>query len=53
MGNTFDASALHTYAPGDFAYLPPQQSHFGQAHGVTVVQLNGRGPFVINPGAPK
>jgi uncharacterized protein (TIGR02246 family) len=51
MGNAFDASALHTYGPGDFAYLPPRQSHFGQAHGVTVVQLNGRGPFAINAGA--
>jgi ketosteroid isomerase-like protein/quercetin dioxygenase-like cupin family protein len=53
MGNTFDASALHMYGPGDFAYLPPQQAHFGQAHGVTIVQVNGRGPFAINPGAPK
>jgi uncharacterized protein (TIGR02246 family) len=53
MGNTFDASALHAYGVGDFVYLPPQQSHFGQAHGVTVVQINGRGPFAINPGAPK
>jgi uncharacterized protein (TIGR02246 family) len=53
MGNTFDAAALRTYGPGDFAYLPPRQSHFGQAHGVTIVQVNGRGPFVINPGAPK
>lgn len=53
MGDTFDASALHTYGPGDFAYLPPQQAHFGQAHGVTIVQVNGRGPFKINPGAPK
>jgi uncharacterized protein (TIGR02246 family) len=53
MGNAFDASALRTYGPGDFAYLPPAQAHFGQAHGTTIVQLNGRGPFVINPGAPK
>ena len=53
MGNAFDASALHTYGPGDFAYLPPNQSHYGQAHGATIVQVNGRGPFVINPGAPK
>jgi len=53
MGNAFDPSAFHTYGPGDFAYLPPAQSHYAQAHGVTVVQVNGRGPFVINPGAPK
>jgi ketosteroid isomerase-like protein/quercetin dioxygenase-like cupin family protein len=53
MGNAFDATALHTYAPGDFAYLPPHQSHYGQAHGATIVQVNGRGPFVINPGPAK
>lgn len=53
MGNTFDASALHSYGVGDFVYLPPNQSHYGQAHGVTVVQINGRGPFAINPGAAK
>jgi ketosteroid isomerase-like protein/quercetin dioxygenase-like cupin family protein len=53
MGNAVDASAMRTYGPGDFAYLPPRQSHYAQAHGVTVVQVNGRGPFVINPGSPK
>jgi ketosteroid isomerase-like protein len=53
MGNTFDASALHTYGSNDFVYLPPARAHYGQAHGVTIVQINGRGPFVINPGAPK
>jgi ketosteroid isomerase-like protein/quercetin dioxygenase-like cupin family protein len=53
MGNSFDASALRTYGPGDFAYLPPRQAHYGQAHGITIVQINGRGPFAINPGAPK
>ena len=39
MGNTFDASALHRYGPGDFVYLPPVQSHYGQAHGVTIVPI--------------
>ncbi|GAC1415331.1 MAG: hypothetical protein NVSMB53_13820 [Gemmatimonadaceae bacterium] len=53
MGNAFDAKALRTYGPGDFMYLPPHQSHYGEAHGATIVQLNGRGPFVINPGAAK
>jgi ketosteroid isomerase-like protein/quercetin dioxygenase-like cupin family protein len=53
MGNTFDANALHVYSPGDFVYLPPSQSHYGQARAATIVQINGRGPFVINPGAPK
>jgi ketosteroid isomerase-like protein/quercetin dioxygenase-like cupin family protein len=53
MGNSFDVGTLHTYGVGDFAYLPPQQSHFGQAHGATIVQINGRGPFAINPGVAK
>ena len=53
MGNAFDANALHVYSPGDFVYLPPSQSHYGQARAATIVQINGRGPFVINPGAPK
>jgi ketosteroid isomerase-like protein/quercetin dioxygenase-like cupin family protein len=53
MGNAFDANALHVYGPGDFVSLPPSQSHYGQARVATIVQINGRGPFVINPGAPK
>jgi ketosteroid isomerase-like protein/quercetin dioxygenase-like cupin family protein len=53
MGISFDVSMLHPYGVGDFAYLPPLQSHYGQAHGATIVQINGRGPFAINPGAAK
>ncbi|MDQ6872762.1 MAG: SgcJ/EcaC family oxidoreductase [Gemmatimonadota bacterium] len=53
MGNTFDASALRTYSPGDFAYIPANHAHFALAHGPTVVQVNGMGPFLINIGAPK
>jgi uncharacterized RmlC-like cupin family protein len=53
MGNAVDASALHSHGPSDFVYLPPAQPHYGQAHGVTIVQINGRGPFVINVGASK
>jgi len=53
MGNASDASALHTYSAGDFAYIPANHAHFAQAHGPTVVQVNGMGPFLINIGAPK
>ncbi len=53
MGNAFDATALHSYAPGDFVYLPPHQSHYGLSHRSTILQVNGRGPFVINPGPAK
>ncbi|HEY8850894.1 MAG TPA: nuclear transport factor 2 family protein [Gemmatimonadaceae bacterium] len=53
MGNTWDANALRIYTPGDFAYLPANHAHFALAHGPTVVQVNGMGPFVIKIGAPK
>jgi uncharacterized protein (TIGR02246 family) len=52
-GPTFDASALHSYGVGDYAYMPPRQPHFGQARGATVVQVHGRGPFQLNVGVPK
>ncbi|MGI8498242.1 MAG: SgcJ/EcaC family oxidoreductase [Gemmatimonadaceae bacterium] len=53
MGNSVDASALKTYAPGDFLYIPGRNSHFGGARGVTVIQLHGTGPFAINLGTAK
>jgi ketosteroid isomerase-like protein/quercetin dioxygenase-like cupin family protein len=53
MGNTADWSALRSYAPGDFLYLPAQHAHFGGAQGVTVVQLHGEGPFEIKLGPGK
>jgi len=53
MGNASDPSALRTYSPGDFAYIPANHAHFALAHGPTVVQVNGMGPFLINMGAPK
>ena len=55
MGNTVDANALKTYAPGDFIYIPPKHAHFGgsAASGPLVVQLHGEGPFQTILGAPK
>lgn len=52
MGTKIDNTALKTYAPGDFLYLPAKNTHFGGAKGVTVVQLHGIGPFAINLGTP-
>ena len=51
-GTKADNSALKTYAPGDFLYLPAKNTHFGGAKGVTVIQLHGIGPFTINVGTP-
>lgn len=55
MGNTADWSALRTYGPGDYIYIPPRHAHFGgsAASGPSVIQLHGVGPFLLNLGAPK
>jgi uncharacterized protein (TIGR02246 family) len=55
MGNTADWSALKTYAPGDFLYIPPRHAHFGgsAAQGPSVIQLHGEGPFQVMLGAPR
>ena len=52
MGNTADPTALHTYGPGDFLYIPARHAHFGGATGTTIIQLHGEGPFEIKLGAP-
>jgi uncharacterized protein (TIGR02246 family) len=55
MGNTVDATALKTYGPGDFLYIPPRHAHFGgsSAQGPSVIQLHGEGPFQVVLGPPK
>ena len=55
MGNTADPSALKTYGPGDFLYIPPRHAHWGgsTAQGPSVIQLHGEGPFQLVLGAPK
>jgi uncharacterized protein (TIGR02246 family) len=54
MGNTADWSALKTYGPGDFLYIPPRHAHFGgTGQMATVIQLHGEGPFQVMLGAPK
>jgi uncharacterized protein (TIGR02246 family) len=55
MGNSADWSAVKTYTPGDFLYIPPRHAHFGgsAAGGASVIQLHGQGPFQVVLGAPK
>ena len=54
MGSTNDWTTVRTYSPGDFLYVPSRHSHFGGAgRGVTVIQLNGEGPFQLFLGSPK
>ncbi|HYN82879.1 MAG TPA: DUF4440 domain-containing protein [Gemmatimonadaceae bacterium] len=52
MGGQVNASAVKTYQPGDFLYLPARNPHFGGAKGATLIQLHGIGPFTINLGTP-
>jgi anti-sigma factor ChrR (cupin superfamily) len=52
MGEKFDASALTELPAGTFAALPPDTRHFAQAHGETIIQLHGVGPWkltYVNP----
>jgi quercetin dioxygenase-like cupin family protein len=54
MGGTEDWTTVRTYSPGDFLYIPARHPHFGGAgRGVTVIQLNGEGPFQLFLGSPK
>jgi uncharacterized protein (TIGR02246 family) len=54
MGGTEDWTTVRTYSPGDFLYVPARHPHFGGAgRSVTVIQLNGEGPFQLFLGSPK
>ena len=58
MGGKTDKSALKTYVPGDYLYMPANNPHFGGAVGETVIQLHGVGPFSVTvseeiPGAAR
>lgn len=53
MGTSVDMSASQRFHPGDFAFIPARQPHFGQTTGTTVLQISGQGPFQLNIGAPK
>lgn len=46
-------SAMKTYAPGDYLYVPARMAHVGGAKGVTIIQLHGTGPFAITVGSAK
>ena len=50
-GDEADDSLLQRFGPGDFIFVPAQQSHFGGARVPTVIQVHGTGPFRMNLGA--
>lgn len=51
-GDTWDEGKLQTLPPGSVVSIPANQSHFAMAHGETIVQTQGLGPFkraYVNP----
>lgn len=48
MGTAWDDKALGDFAPGSYANMAATMAHYAQAKGVTVVQVHGVGPFVVN-----
>lgn len=48
MGTTFDQKALTDFAPGSYANMATGMAHYAATKGVTVVQVHGVGPFVVN-----
>jgi quercetin dioxygenase-like cupin family protein len=52
MGDTFDATKIEKLQAGSFAVMPAGMNHFARTEEVTVVQLNGIGPWgldYVNP----
>ena len=45
MGDKADPSKLKALPPGSFFAFPPGMTHFAEAEGETVVQLNSIGPW--------
>jgi len=48
MGTKWDDKALTDFAPGSYANMATSMPHYAEAKGVTVVQVHGVGPFVVN-----
>src|SRR5262245_52246526 len=48
MGDKWDDKALGDLAPGSYANMAANMSHYAMAKGATVVQVHGVGPFVVN-----
>ncbi|HEV2987216.1 MAG TPA: cupin domain-containing protein [Candidatus Angelobacter sp.] len=52
IGDTWDTGQLQSLTSGSLVSIPPGQSHFAMAHGETVIQTQGVGPFkrvYVNP----
>ena len=47
MGSAFDAAQMQTLPVGAFVTAPAGHAHYAAAHGTTVVQVTGLGPFAL------
>jgi quercetin dioxygenase-like cupin family protein len=47
MGTTFKADSLIKLPTGGFVTAQANHAHYGQAKGVTIVQVNAMGPFAL------
>lgn len=50
---TFDKKIAHAVKPGGFVYLPAQAQQFAFTKGTTVVEIQGVGPYDVNPYQPE
>ena len=47
MSRDWQDASMKELAAGGFAHMPAQTAHYVQAHGETVIQVNGQAPFMI------
>jgi quercetin dioxygenase-like cupin family protein len=47
LGDKFDEGAMHDLPAGSFAKMPKEVHHYAGAHGETIVQVYGQGPFAL------
>jgi quercetin dioxygenase-like cupin family protein len=45
MGDTYDEGRMNMLPAGSFGAIPPRMNHYAMAHGETVIQLHGTGPW--------
>jgi quercetin dioxygenase-like cupin family protein len=52
MGTKFDASQMHDFGAGSFAYMDPGVAHYVEASGEVIVQVHGMSPVKFNYSNP-
>ena len=47
MSREWQDSSMKEMPTGGFAHMPANTAHYVQAHGDTVIQVNGQAPFIV------